>query len=262
MYYIVKLVFVVLQPKDAIVLKFFDVGQGDSALISVPEKLNILIDGGAGYDISKKIQNLEIFPFCSLDLIISTHIDYDHSGGLYRIFQNCFIHQLTFNDIVCSSGFCEDFKKLISKINVKNVFYKDIFTFNDLNIIILWPTREYFLENSQQTNETSIVALVDYKDFEALFTADAPAEILNMIDKDLLKKYVNWPLEIYKVPHHGALSSHSIGFLAYLKPLYCVISVGENKYGHPHPTVVSDFQKIGCKVKRTDELGDIEFLVK
>ena len=40
-------------------------------------------------------------------------------------------------------------------------------------------------------------------------------------------------ITVLKVPHHGALGGLDKSIVEYLYPQYSIISVGENKFGHP-----------------------------
>ena len=62
--------------------------------------------------------------------------------------------------------------------------------------------------------------------------------------------------EILKVPHHGSRTSSSEGFLRAVDPQRAVVSCGRsNRYGHPHPEVVSRYQALGIPLDRTDVRG-------
>ena len=63
---------------------------------------------------------------------------------------------------------------------------------------------------------------------------------------------------MFKASHHGSKYSNSVDFLAALSPKTAVISCGKNnRYGHPHEEVVDRFKAAGCKILRTDEVGQV-----
>jgi len=64
-------------------------------------------------------------------------------------------------------------------------------------------------------------------------------------------------VDVLKVGHHGSKTSTSQAFLASALPEVAVISVGGNSYGHPHPEVLSRLERLGSKILRTDQAGDI-----
>src|SRR5699024_3951709 len=67
---------------------FIDVGQGDSILIETPSEKSILIDGGPPEAGQKVIAYLNEKDIDQLDLLIVTHPDIDHIGGLLDVMQN------------------------------------------------------------------------------------------------------------------------------------------------------------------------------
>ena len=60
--------------------------------------------------------------------------------------------------------------------------------------------------------------------------------------------------------HHGAKTSTGEALLAQTAPDIVLISVGENRYGHPSPQVLARIKAAGAEVRRTDECGDITIL--
>ncbi len=63
--------------------------------------------------------------------------------------------------------------------------------------------------------------------------------------------------DILKVGHHGSNSSSGEDFLRFVKPYIAIISVGKNKFGHPSLRVMKHLERVGAKILRTDEVGDI-----
>ncbi len=65
---------------------FFDVDQGDSALIVTPGDRQVLVDGGTNADSAIQALSKTIPPGDrSLDLVVLTHLDSDHSRGLLNV---------------------------------------------------------------------------------------------------------------------------------------------------------------------------------
>jgi beta-lactamase superfamily II metal-dependent hydrolase len=87
-----------------------------------------------------------------------------------------------------------------------------------------------------------------------LFTGDADS----IIEDQILAKY-NLDADILKVGHHGSKNSTSPQFLAEVTPLFAVISVGENNYGHPTMEVLQNLQTAQAKVFRTDLDQTVQF---
>ncbi len=76
-----------------------------------------------------------------------------------------------------------------------------------------------------------------------------------------MDEYVQGPLEVYKVSHHGSEDSHNPDLISYLNPQHCLVSVGENKFGHPSQKALDSLSKQNYQVHRTDEAGTIEVLI-
>lgn len=62
---------------------------------------------------------------------------------------------------------------------------------------------------------------------------------------------------ILKVGHHGSNNSSSEEFLSVVRPKEAIISVGPNKFGHPSLRVIRHLERVGAKILRTDQIGDI-----
>ena len=79
------------------------------------------------------------------------------------------------------------------------------------------------------------------------------------MEEELLKAGYDLSADILKVPHHGSKTSSSTGFLLAVDPELALISVGrENTYGHPHPTILERYERLGIPTRRTDQEGTVE----
>lgn len=241
----------------------WDVGQGDSIFITTPNGKHILIDGGDNFEADYKLSNKVPYYACYLDLVVLTHPHYDHLYGLNRILKRCKVGTLMFNDVSFSSPQFEDFKEIAVGLNVKNVYAGDNFELDNVNLKILWPSKDFLQNEIADINDVSIVILLDYGDFEMLLTGDATEKVLGNINYDEIKTHTQGDFDVLKVPHHGSKYSLHSGFYSQLEPSMCLISVGEgNKFGHPSPAVIKYFEDTGCKVFRTDLDGDIKIKVR
>jgi competence protein ComEC len=103
----------------------------------------------------------------------------------------------------------------------------------------------------EDVNEDSVVLLVEYGAFRALFAGDAgfPAE-------SLLHGRVG-PVALLKVGHHGSRGSSGGAWLEELHPRAAVVSVGVNPYGHPAAAALGRLAAAGVQVWRTDQQGTV-----
>jgi len=101
----------------------------------------------------------------------------------------------------------------------------------------------------EDVNEDSLVLLVEYGSFQALFAGDAgfPAE-LEMRSRA-------HRVDLLKVGHHGSRGSTGEEWLDSLQPRAAIISVGQNRYGHPSPPTLLRLQRHKADVWRTDTDG-------
>ncbi|MBQ1516066.1 MAG: hypothetical protein IIZ51_09475, partial [Lachnospiraceae bacterium] len=102
-------------------------------------------------------------------------------------------------------------------------------------------------------NDTSLVLLLEYGEFSALFTGDLGAErepeVLEMLPGD-------GGLDVLKTAHHGSAYSTGAEFLAALRPELAVISCGaENPYGHPSAETMARLEEAGARTVVTAEAG-------
>lgn len=72
--------------QEGLELHFIDVGQGDAVLIPSPSGQNVLYDGGR--DSGDTLAYLHSVGVQSLDLVIASHADADHIGGLADVVSN------------------------------------------------------------------------------------------------------------------------------------------------------------------------------
>ena len=240
-------------------IEFWDVGQGDSILISTPSGKRILIDGGDNFESDFKLSKEIPFYNCRIDVMILTHPHNDHLAGLNRILERCKIGTIMFNDVDYESSIFSSFKQKTENLNVKNILKGDEFEIDNVDFKVLWPSKEFLQKGSADINDTSVVFLVDYGKFEAILTGDATLNVLGYIDTDYVRSFIDGDLDVLKIPHHGSKYSLDKPFYTLIKPKTCVISVGaKNKFGHPSLDVVNFLNDIDCLVLRTDIKGDIE----
>lgn len=216
---------------------FFDVGQGDSLLLLTPDSKSILID--AGKDISAASKLGEYLSGNIIDLLIITHPDTDHIAGVFDIKKGYQINNTIAEQHELLSG--------LSRLEV-----------NEGGVIVVGCCVQLKLFNvdnkDEDANARSYAILVSYANKEIFVAGDLPKNL-----EDTLVNQIG-DIEVLKVGHHGSNTSTSKYFLDTVKPEVAIISVGENKYGHPHFEVLNNLNNAGVQTYRTDQLGDIEII--
>jgi competence protein ComEC len=124
------------------------------------------------------------------------------------------------------------------------------FALDGVEFAVLHP-RPGWEEWGEDVNEDSLVLLVEFGGFEALFTGDAGFPVEAALRASL------GPVDVLKVGHHGSRGSTGGELLDSLRPLAAVISVGRNEYGHPAPETLARLQTRRVPVLRTDQDGSV-----
>ena len=231
---------------------FLDVGQGDAILIQDGE-IQVLIDGGRdGLELLSRLGRYVPFWDRTIEVVIATHPDSDHIGGLPSVLRNYQVDTVMTNGQTSDTETSKLFEELVrekAKTRLTVALGTEILFPTSAKLSFLYPLTTIPADSPIETNEGTLVARLDFLETSFLFTGDLPRE------EDALADIR--PVDILKVAHHGSRFSTSDRFLDILKPKEAVISVGENNYGHPHPDVLMNLKERGIRAYRTDEEGDI-----
>ncbi|MGE7115034.1 MBL fold metallo-hydrolase [Lysinibacillus sp. NPDC047702] len=229
---------------------FLDVGQGDSIFIESANGKTMLVDGGvkgAGQQVVSYLKELGVN---KLDIVVATHPDADHIGGLIPVLQSIDIGQFYDSGKVHTS---QTFEEMLTLIDTKNIPYHvpttgENIAFDDDLIVKVLNANEHATDN----NDASIVLKIVYGNVSFLLTGDAGIAL----EKDMLQNDIQ--ATVLKAGHHGSNTSSSEKFIQAVQPEVTVLSYGEgNKYGHPHAEVVERLQAVGSKIYATAEAGTV-----
>lgn len=238
---------------------FLDVGQGDAILIEAPNGNRVLIDGGPpSGKILSELGTMMPFFDRDIDLVIATHPDQDHIGGLPDVFLRYSVQALVEPDLYAGNGVYEAMEINAEKEGARKIVARpgEVIRLDKNTMLeILYPDHK-FAPNAD-TNSASVVVKLTYGNESFLFTGDLPQEQENA----LVGKYGDkLNVDVLKFGHHGSKTSTSPEFLAITSPEYGVVSAGaDNKYGHPHKETLDIAMKDNVKVLRTDIQGRIVF---
>lgn len=157
----------------------------------------------------------------------------------------------------------QEFTKIVKENNIKVTTVEagdKINIENNLYFYVLWPSAKNEIKE-KSINNNALVCKLYYKDFTMLFTGDIEEKAENVIYK-MYKNSKILKSDILKVAHHGSKSSSTEEFLKLVSPKIALIGVGKNNlYGHPSNIVINRLERIGTKIYRTDENGEISIIV-
>ncbi len=279
------------------IVSFLDVGQGDSALVRTPKGKRILIDGGGSvlfrradeewrsrrdpYEVGEKtvVPLLKKRGVQQLDVIIISHLDSDHIGGLLAVLEHIPVKEIWWNQSVKHSRDTIELFKLALEKKVRLYGISGITNLEleeEASFRFLWPPIEGSGEKNdlisyvEDQNEYSAVFDLQLKGHYFLFTGDINQTTEGIILQRLQGKqpmdnepeggpYRNKAQSSWmKAAHHGSKHSSGEQWMSYWKPDYTVISSGENnRYGHPHADALHRIQKSGSSIWRIDQQGEL-----
>lgn len=222
--------------RGELTVAFLDVGQGDAIYIEAPNGNQMLIDGGSSSGALLRALG-GVMPFWdrSLDMVLATHPDQDHVGGLPAVIDRMQVLSVVTTENTSGTGAYGAFEKAILEKNAGRILARageQIILDEGVVLEILFPDRSVA---GWDTNTGSIVARLSYGDETFLFTGDSPLSIEQYL---VAKKAGALQSTVLKLGHHGSRTSSSKVFLSAVNPEYAIISAGkDNKYGHPHKEV-------------------------
>lgn len=245
-------------PSRNLEVDFLDVGQGDAILIKTATGQNILIDGGRDKTVLRRLaENLPWFDR-QLDLVILTHPDDDHSGGLAAVASRFKIKKFVYTALADESPGYLALLAEIKKQGIEAVIIDrpQIIKLNQIaRLEILSPTESFAGQAPENINDSSIVSRLVYGQTALLLTGD----IETGEEEQLLDDKAPVAAQAIKISHHGSDSGSSEALLSAVAPKIAVISVGaDNTFGHPSLRVLKRLERIGATVYRTDRQGTVK----
>ena len=245
-------------PKDKTSFLFLDVGQASCTVIRSPEG-NVMIDTGSGESAERMLAALSYYGIQRIDLLLLTHADEDHTGGLRRLFEEIPIDRACMSTATARTLEPLYGDLLGDAIPVDTVVGGDRFTVGGIVVDILSPS-EGALEEEDESNESSLVIHVMDGEVDAIFPGDADMDGEEAALTVLEHRYNRFTCELLLVGHHGSKYSSGERFLFGISLQYAVISCRlYNTYGHPDPAVLERLAFFGAVICRTDLEGTIVF---
>ncbi len=255
---------------------FLDVGQGDAALVTMPDGTTLLVDGGGRPKfIKKNSEGEEIFErdtrsigeavvseylwwrgLDHVDYVLATHADADHMDGLNDVMRNFKVRAALVARRPAGDRESVGFAAAADKKSIPLVLIGagDLLDFGPVRVAVLWPPASNNVQ-ARSSNDDSLVLQIEYGKRRILMLAD----IENKAELALSHQARGaLPADVVKVAHHGSRTSSTPSFVAAVRAQVAVISVGQHSmFGHPHREVVERWRAAGAEILTTGQSGTI-----
>ncbi|MUV38683.1 ComE operon protein [Lentibacillus sp. JNUCC-1] len=238
-------------PTSLLKVHFIDVGQGDSILIETPADKVILVDGGPPDAGPAVVDYLNKQQIDTIDLLVATHPDIDHIGGLVEVMK-----QFKIGHVLDNGKFhvTKTYLKYVHQIRRQMI---PVYEAGEDDHIEFDPFLKMQILNADEetrtNNQSSIVLAIEYLQKSLLLAGD--------IDKDMeyqLMKAYDLKGDFLKIPHHGSDTSSTMAFIEAVHPKAAILSYArENKFGHPVERVMGNLQRMQIDLYSTAIHGNI-----
>lgn len=234
-------------------LTVLDVGQGLAAVVRTHSR-TLVYDTGPSYPSGRSAAELAVLPFLryrdvrSIDMLMVSHGDQDHSGGLSELLAGLPVRAVSVGPSVAEAPptgvGCERGQQ---------------WQWDGVSFTVLHPQghsgEQTFPESG---NNSSCVLLIQGRDASALLTGDIEADA----ERQLLERGLP-RVTVVVAPHHGSDTSSSSLFVAAVRPDVTIFSTGyRNRWNFPRPAVVSRWREQGARSYDTSASGAITVVIE
>ena len=233
-------------------MRMLDVGQGQCLLFE-DGGVTLMYDcGGDGNDtVGENAARLLLSQGTSrLDILVISHYDTDHCGGVCQLLERIPVSLLYLPDLPCDTPLRDDIEASARAhgTELRYVDEDEKLTFSESTACIFAPMMD------STDNEASLALLYSQGSYDILATGD----MNDQAERLLLSRRKLPDLEVLVAGHHGSASSTCDTLLAQTTPETVLISVGANNlYGHPAEETLARIGTFGAQILRTDQCGTI-----
>jgi len=244
------------QAEQYLSVSFLDVGQGDAIFIQTPGGVEVLIDGGPNNSVLRELSTQMSFFDREIDMVIGTHPDSDHIGGLIDVLQRYRVATILTTENQSDTSTASAYVQATADEGAQIVYAKagQEFQLDEaVTLRVLFPVYD---ATQMESNASSIIMQLVYGETEFLLTGDSPKRI----EEYLVQQGIDLESDVLKVGHHGSRTSTSEMFLEAVDPQFAVISAEkDSRYGHPHVEVTDLLFNHQIETYRTAQEGTITF---
>ncbi|MDB5255070.1 MAG: internalization-like protein competence protein ComEC/Rec2, competence protein ComEC protein [Candidatus Nomurabacteria bacterium] len=243
--------------KDAIVhVYMLDIGQGDSFLIEAANGKKILIDGGRDSTVLSELTKVLPAGDKSIDVMIATHPDADHIGGLQTVLERYHVGLFLTSQVTTDTKTFTDLYTELYKEHIPSYYVRhDMVLTLDANttFTILFPDRD---TSGWKTNEASVVGKLQVGNRSMLFTGDSPSSIEHFLVQAYHGQLAS---DVLKLGHHGSKYSSSAEYLEAVSPELGLVSAGiDNSYHHPNVEMLDRMKALAIPWISTQDKGTVD----
>jgi competence protein ComEC len=280
------------RPDGRLRVDFLDVGQGDAALLTMPDGTTLLVDGGGRPNFSRRVGSDgeaegEVFErdarsigervvseylwgrgLWKIDYVLATHADADHLDGLNDVAKNFRVGAALVARTPRAdpefARFAETAER--ERVPIYLVGRGDTLRFGAATVEVLWPPPAGQAPDAPSANDDSIVLRVRFGhktfllagDIEARAEAALVAAQGHPTDGPHADLRSDLRCDVLKVAHHGSRTSSTAAFVGATRPTLAIISAGlDSPFGHPHREVSARWLAAGARLLTTGEAGTI-----
>jgi competence protein ComEC len=252
-------------PRGVLRATFLDVGQGDAAIIDLPDGEALVIDGGglvgSPIDIGLRVLAPELRARRRSRIAVAalTHPHPDHFGGFATGLTGLKVDAFWDTGQGEYEGIGGAYATLLASMRERGVpiWRPDrlcgTWEIGGARIAVLAPCPSF--SSDRGPNDNSLVLRVSFGKRSLLLVGDSEGE-----EEGTLLATVRSQLraDVLKVGHHGSRTSSSSSFLSAVAPKEAIVSVGcRNRFGHPSRTTLDALSAVGARLWRTDRDGAI-----
>jgi beta-lactamase superfamily II metal-dependent hydrolase len=254
-------------PDGKLHIYFFDVGQGDAALVVSPTGKTVLVDSGPATAANHLVNRLPELLRKPLDLVVLSHPHHDHYGALGPVLRRVGARRLLEPQL---DGNPQDYSALLSGLEAQKVELlspapletgaapppRTLSLGDGVELTVLWPRApaDALLNVPGVGPEAnSLVLRLTHGDTAVLFAGDAHARTL----EHLVQRKLPLKATLLKVPGHGAEGPTTQAFLQAVQPRAALISVGRDR-GNEATATLQRLESSGVRVFRTDVDGEVQ----